>query len=97
MAVLLRPDDIASAGQAIFQKHRREWEALYAGQFIAIDITTEKPYPAAHPEIALKNAMEHSPEGAFHLVKVGSLGAFKVSYPPHARRQRLLRERKSSS
>lgn len=87
------PQEIAEAGQRIFDKRRHEFETLYPGQFVVIDIETEAFYPAPHPEEALSKAREANPRGKFHLIKVGSAGAFRVSYSLNARRQWLFRQR----
>ncbi len=82
---LSTPQDIAEAGHEIYQnKYMAEYEDKHSGQFVAIDVRTGKAYVAPHPEEALGNAKTANPDGLFHLVKIGSPGAFRVSYTSNA-------------
>jgi len=86
------PQEIADAGQKIYDtKFRANYESKYAGQFVAIDVTSEQAFVAQQPEEAFKQAQEASPKGIFHLIKVGSSGAFRVSYNSHASSDWLFR------
>ena len=78
---LKNPQESAEAGQAIYaEKYKDQYEAAYPDQFVAINLRTERAYVAHHPEDALCQAKDDDPEGLFHLIKIGSAGAFKVSY-----------------
>jgi len=86
------PKVIAGHGEDIYQaKYKVEYEAKHPGKFVAIDIVTEKSYIADSPTEALELARKDSPKGLFHLIKVGSLGAFKVSYTSRATTDWLFR------
>jgi hypothetical protein len=75
------PIETAKTGQAIYeQKYRSEYESRFPAQFVAIDVTTEKAFVADHPEKAIKAACAAAPNGIFHLIRIGSAGAFRVSY-----------------
>ncbi len=80
------PKEIAAAGQAIYaEKYKDHYEEAYPGQFVVIDLRTQLAYVALQPEDALRQAKNAGPEGLFHLIKIGSAGAFKVSYTSDVR------------
>jgi hypothetical protein len=82
---LSNPKALAERGERIYQeKYKSRYEFECPGKFVAIDVTTEKTYIADSPEEALEKARRDSPKAFFHLVKVGSAGAFKVSYSNNA-------------
>jgi hypothetical protein len=88
----MQPQEIAEAGRRIYDSvYRAELEKTHANQFVVIDVTTEKAYVAPHPEEALKKAEADSPNGKFHLIKIGAPGAFKVSYASNVGRHGILR------
>jgi hypothetical protein len=78
---LSNPQDIVDAGERIYrEKYKSALEQNSPGQFVAIDVKTEKAYIAAQPEIALEKARSEAPTGVFHLIRVGASGAFRVSH-----------------
>jgi hypothetical protein len=78
------PRQLAEKGEAIYaQKYKQEYERLYPGKFVAIDIGTEKAFVADTPEGAVELLQKENPKAFFHLVKVGSSGVFKVSCSVH--------------
>jgi len=86
------PRVIAERGENIYRtKYKTTYETEHAGKFVAIDIITEKAYIADSPSEALEDARKDSPQGLFHLIKVGSLGAFRVSYTTNATTDWLFR------
>lgn len=79
--VLTHPKAIADLGEKIYQeRHRAAFEAEHMGQFVVIDVTTEKAYVAQTAEGAYEMARRAAPGGLFHLLRVGAAGAFRVSY-----------------
>ena len=79
------PKVAAERGEKIYnEKYRTAFEAEHYGKFVVIDITTEQTYVADSPEAAIELARKSNPKGVFHLVKVGSTGAFRVSYSSNA-------------
>ncbi len=92
------PQDIADAGERIYsEKYKEEFEKKHSGKFVAIDVITEEAYIAEQPEEALDAARKASPKGYFHLIKVGSPGAFRVGYiSNNARSERLFRSTRKS-
>ena len=75
------PDKIAEAGERIYaQQYKAELEATRRGHFVAIDITTNEGYVAEFPEQVLGEARKKALGGIFHLIRVGVLGVFKVSF-----------------
>lgn len=77
---MTNPGEIAHAGEAIYKaKYAAEYEQLYDGKFVVIDVTDERAYLGVYAEGALGDARRQSPHGVFHLMKVGAPGAFKVT------------------
>ena len=75
------PQIIAQRGEEIYaRKYKQEYEQKYQGQFVAISITSEKPFLADTPEAAMENAQQDDDKGLFHLIKIGSMGVFKVGF-----------------
>jgi hypothetical protein len=79
------PKQLAEKGDAIYrQKYKEEYERLYPGKFVAIDLSTEKAFVADSPERAVELLQKENLKSFFHLVKVGSPGVFKVGYSVHS-------------
>lgn len=75
------PQEVADAGERIYQqKYKTSLEKEHPGQFVAIDVKTEKIYVAPQPEAALQQAKAEAPTGVFHLIRVGAPGAYRVSH-----------------
>lgn len=82
---LSNPKAIAEAGEKIYrEKYQAEFEEKYRGQFVAIDVLTGEAYRGDLPEEALEKGRKASPKRLFHLIRVGSAGAFRVSYSSNA-------------
>jgi hypothetical protein len=78
------PQEIAEAGRKIYaDKYQADYERRYPGQFVAIDVESEEAFVAQQPEEAVKRAREALPQSLLHLIKIGSSGAFRVSYTKH--------------
>lgn len=78
---ITNPKAIATLGEKIYtDKYREAYEQDHPGKFVAIDISTEEAFVGNTAEAALDAAQTASPTGVFHLIKVGSPGAFRVSY-----------------
>jgi hypothetical protein len=78
------PQALAERGEKIYQaKFKKDFEAKYDGQFVVIDVKSEAAYVGKTPEAAYEAATKAAPNGLFHLIKVGSAGAFRVSYTSH--------------
>ena len=81
----LNPKAIVEAGERIYRdKYQKEYEANHRGKFLAIDVQTEEAYLGDTSEEPLRAGRNVSPKGIFHLVRVGSPGAFRVSYTSNA-------------
>ena len=79
------PQEVAKRGEEIYARdHRERLEAESTDQFVAIDVSSGQAYVAPQPEAALEAAREAAPDGVFHLIKIGSEGAFRVSYTSDA-------------
>jgi hypothetical protein len=91
--VFANPQEIAQVGQRLYdEKYRAEYERVYPGQFAAIDVRSEKAFVAQEPEDAVKAAQTVAPDAVVHLIKIGSTGAFKVSYTSNAGHDWIFRQ-----
>ncbi len=80
-AQLNNPKAIAEKGEKIYEEHfKKEFEAKHMGKFAAIEVLGGKAFVDELPEGALKTARQEIPNGLFHLIRIGSPGAFRVSY-----------------
>ena len=78
------PKAIAESGEKIYnEKYRAQYELEHTGKFVAINVHTEHATLGATPEEALEEAKKLDPLGVFHLIRVGSAGAYSVSYTQH--------------
>jgi hypothetical protein len=78
---LNNPKKIAERGERIYQdRYKEAFEREHPGKFVAIDVDTGDYYLGDFPEQVLEQARKGSQTGIFHLVKIGSPGAFRVSY-----------------
>lgn len=74
------PRALAERGEGIYKRrYQQDFERLYLGKFVAIDVSTELAYVGDSPIEALSKAKEQAPEGIFHLLRVGATAAFHVS------------------
>lgn len=75
------PAKIGEKGNSIYQqKYQAEYEHLYPGKYVAIDVGSEEAFVADTPEEAIRLLQERNPNSFFHLIKIGSSGVFKVGY-----------------
>ena len=75
------PARIAERAEAIYEeRYKQEMEASHDGEFVAIDVLNGGCHLGETAEQALQTAREKSPNGVFHLMRVGALGAFTSSY-----------------
>jgi hypothetical protein len=78
---LTDPGKIADAAESIYEaQYQKEFEETRLGHFVVIEVQSRAAYSGEFAEDALKAAREGSPNGVFHLIRVGSPGAFRVSY-----------------
>ncbi len=77
------PQEIAEKGEALYKNRFRAEYEEHEGRFLAIDVTLEEAFVADTPEGALEAAQRKNPQGFFHLVKIGSLGVYRVGYANH--------------
>ena len=81
---LNNPKSVADLGEKIYkEKYQREYESLYTGKFVAINVLSESATVDDDSYQAIANARKKEPNGVFHLIRVGFSGAFQVS---HARK-----------
>ena len=70
-------EEIAAEAEKIYREgYKEEYEREYSGQFVVIDIRDGGAYRHDTPEGAYLVARKASPHGIFHLMKIGSRGAF---------------------
>ena len=73
--------EIASAAERIYnERYKTEYEAKYPGKFVAIEVNSGKTFIGEFSEDTLQKASKECPGGLFHLIRVGSEGAFRVGY-----------------
>lgn len=78
---ILNPAIIAEKGEKIYQdKLKKKLEKKRLGEFVAIDIETEKHYLGKTAEEALEKARKEAPQKIFHLIKIGAEGIYNVSW-----------------
>ena len=78
---LSNPKAVAEAGERIYNDtYREQYERDHFGKFVAIEVTSKKAFIGDSAEKALEEARTESPNGIFHLILVGSPGAFRVGY-----------------
>lgn len=71
---------IADMGEKIYvEKYKDRLEKESGGHFAAIDVLSGNAYVGEFPELAIEKAQKESPTGVFHLIRIGSPGAFKSS------------------
>lgn len=87
---LTSPEKIAAAGERIYEQRRAELEVQAPGQFAVIDVLTGQIYVRQFPEEALATARGQAPTGVFHLVRIGSESAYRVSHLLHGNCDRPL-------
>ncbi len=78
---LSSPQQIAEKGEEIYKRaYQHRLEQSDRGKFVAIDVVSEKAYVGTTPESAYEAARRENATGPFHLIKIGDVGAFRVSY-----------------
>jgi hypothetical protein len=86
------PQAIADQGERIYtERYKAQFEAEHLGKFVAIDIKTGHATLGNTSDEALENAKKTNPTGLFHLIRVGSPGAFRVSYASNGNNDWLYR------
>ena len=72
------PKAIAELGEKIYDElYREKYEKDHLGEFVVIEVGWEQAYLGNTPDAAYDEAhKEISTGGLFHLIKVGSPGAF---------------------
>jgi hypothetical protein len=87
--VLMRPDEVVAAGEKIYRDRLKDvLESTAIGKIVAIDVESGAYYLGDNPSQALAAAKAANPQSTVHLMRIGSQGAFKLSYSRHARSQR---------
>jgi hypothetical protein len=71
------PKEIVEAGEKIYrERYQADYETKHLGKFVAIDVKTGKSYLGDTSSQTLQAAHADEPSSLFHLIKVGSEGAF---------------------
>jgi hypothetical protein len=91
-ADLSDPASIVLRGEQIYRdKYQAEMERDHPGKFIAIDVTTEKAFLGDSSAEAVQKALQESPHGPTHLMKIGARAAFRVGYTSNVGLDRIFR------
>lgn len=73
-------ESIVARGEHIYtERYRQDYEQRYPGHFVAVDVVSGEAYVEQFAEEALEEARLAAPGGIYHLIRIGSPGAFKVS------------------
>jgi len=83
--------EIAKAGRRVYERHRTDFERHHQGQYVLIDIRTEKVFIADSPEAAYRQVTPEQREGPFYLVRVGARAAFRSRCQPNGDAARIAR------
>lgn len=70
--IMTTSEIVQKAEHVYAEEYQAEYEAEYNGHYAVIDIIDKSIYVGEFPEIAMKEAMEKSPDGVFHLIRIGS-------------------------
>lgn len=74
------PSSIATLGQKIYdERYKAALEGNQQGKFVAVNVRTAEATLGDTPEKALEAARTKSPDGLFHLVRVGFPSAYSGS------------------
>jgi hypothetical protein len=74
------PNAMAEKGEQIYRdKFKSNLELREKGKFVAIGVNSEEAFVDATPEGAFQKAKSAKPSGAFHLIRIGSPGVFRVA------------------
>jgi hypothetical protein len=75
------PRAMAKAGERIYaSKFKEELERNHFGKFAAINVSKKTVEIGETSEEAISKAVAKEPGGIFHLIRIGSSGAYQVSY-----------------
>ena len=73
--------DIAKRGETIYKnKYQADFESKFDGKFVAINVHNEEATVANTGEEAIRLALEKSPNGFFHLIRVGHKAAYEAGW-----------------
>lgn len=78
---LLNPDVIAEKGEKIYQEKLKDiLEKEHKGEFVAIEVESERYFLGKTPEEALGVAKKDFSDRIFHLIRIGYTGVYKGSW-----------------
>lgn len=75
----------------MYERHRINLERHHQGQYVLIDIRTEKMFVAESPEAAYRQVAPEQRENLFYLVRVGERAAFRSRRQPNGDAARIAR------
>lgn len=68
------------AGKIYQEKHQKQCEPQHNGKCAVIDIEDGSIYLGDFPEDAMRAGVEASPNGIFHLMRIGTPNSFRLGY-----------------
>src|SRR5438309_2827638 len=83
--------EIAKAGHKVYERHRIDFERHHQGQYVLIDVRTEKVFIADSPEAANRQVAPEQRDGPFYIVRVGERAAFRSRRQPNGDAARIAR------
>lgn len=76
----MKPNEVAEKGQKIYDELLKDrLEPEHIGRYVVIDTDTKEYSIADTPDQAIELAQAKSPNGMFHLVRIGFPGAYHFS------------------
>lgn len=78
MSAAFSPREVVARGRKIYDRHRDSLEREHSGEFLVIDISTEKFCLGMSAQEAYEKAHDGSLTGPFHLVRIGARAAFRA-------------------
>ncbi len=78
---LVSTAQIVERAEKIYEeKHRQTCEADHLGEYVVVDLTKGEIYIDKYAEGAMEKANRHSPNGIFHLIRIGAPSAFNLGF-----------------
>ena len=84
-------EEVARIGRKLYERHRSQLEPAYHGQYVLIDVTSEKFFLGDSPQAVYRKAVEAAQNGPYHLMRVGYPGAYRSRRSPDAESRRVVR------
>ena len=79
--LLDHPEEIIRIATDIYnEKYRVDCERSHMDHFVAVDVTTGEAYIGEFSGDVMDEADKKSPEGVFHIIRIGSEATYEAGY-----------------